>query len=369
MRGRLAARDRSRRAPAPFVRVGALVLGALLGAATLSADEPRGTDAILEGPFVVDVEATAKGIAAYVSDDLDALPAADRAEELLRRETFLQALRWTAAPDGTFRLGVAGRDERATRGTWKAVGEHAYALTIQVRFGVPVAAGAVRPVSARLEPGPQRPEARGSSRDTAPRLTYRDADGSVWVFRRAPAAPSAPLQPSHEASPAAPPAPSATPAPGSPAPARETAPGVHPAAYVGAWELDRDRMVEVALSLARRQLEALEPEQRKLAEALLDGDAARDRMRRQFEAMQIEIDLRADGTLEATLGLPGRDAETAAGTWEELEGKVVLVLTTKGGKPATKADRRPVNGRLDGGTLWLDMTAGRDAIPLRRSGR
>jgi hypothetical protein len=138
-------------------------------------------------------------------------------------------------------------------------------------------------------------------------------------------------------------------------------PGAHPAAYVAAWELDRDRMVDVALALARKQVEALEPEQRKLAQALLDGDATRDRMRRQFEAMQIEIELRADGTLQATFGLPGGTPERAVGTWQgSTEGRADPHGEGRSRRPRRIASRARPTGR---GPLWLEMAGDASPIP------
>ncbi len=160
---------------------------------------------------------------------------------------------------------------------------------------------------------------------------------------------------------------SQTPAP--PATPVAAVPGAHPAAYVATWELDRDRMLDVALELARKQLESLDPEQRKRAEAVLLRDQARDVMRLQLEAMEIRVELRGDGTLRASLGMPKREMEEAAGTWEEVDGRVILTLTTTNARPASGEDRKPVQGRLDGGILWIEMRPDAAAIPLRKTDR
>lgn len=318
-----------------------LGLGAGAGAGVARADEPPAPDPIV-GTWAVDVAATAKGISEAAALDLDALPPAERAEELLRRETFSRALRLVATPDGAFRLGIPDEAARATLGAWVSTGPGAYRLTLRARFGVPVAGAEAGPFEARLEGGA---------------LSYRDRDGTRLVLKRP--LPSAP----------APAAPLPPPVPAGPTPGRDPVPGAHPAAYVAVWELDRDRMIDVALDLARKQLDALEPDQRKMAEAMLLGDQARDMMRRQLEAMEIRVDLHADGTLAATLGLPGQEVEEATGTWKELEGKVTLTLETKNGRPAAEADRKPVDGRLEGAILWLEMRGDGPAIPLRKSVR
>lgn len=345
----------------------AALLALLLAPSLADAGDPPTSDPIV-GEWSVDLDATTKGVSEAVALDLDALPPTDLAEELLRRETFLRALRFTAKADGSFVLGIGTRRDaqRTTAGTWVAKGEGRYTFTLSRRFGVPVSGAEAGPLEATVEEiqrkgGPSEPV-------VARRLSYRDRDGAHLVFEKGlPPTGRMPADPK-----GAPPTPAPAPAPApvpAPAPAPAPVPGSHPAGYVAAWELDRDRMVDVALALARKQVEALEPEQRKLAQALLDGDATRDRMRRQFEAMQIEIELRADGTLQATLGLPGRDPERAVGTWQELDGKVVLILTAKDGKPASETDRKPVHGRLDGGLLWLEMAGDASPIPLRKLSR
>lgn len=310
------------------------LLAWLAPATDAHADEPPAPDPLV-GTWTVDVASTAKGISEATAHDLDALPAAERAEELLRRETFLKALRFAAAADGTFRLGIPDEAPRSTRGTWAAKGPGAYRFTFLARFGVPCAGADAGPIEARIDGGA---------------LSFRDRDGTRLLLLR----PGAPVV-------------SQTPAP--PATPVAAVPGAHPAAYVATWELDRDRMLDVALELARKQLESLDPEQRKRAEAVLLRDQARDVMRLQLEAMEIRVELRGDGTLRASLGMPKREMEEAAGTWEEVDGKVILTLTTTNARPASGEDRKPVQGRLDGGILWIEMRPDAAAIPLRKTDR
>ena len=353
-----------------FVRRLTLLLfagGALAMVGTAGAGDPPVSDPLVSDLWYVDVDATMLGLSETVSLDLDALPPADRAEELLRRETFLKALRLAVAADGTFVLGVKRHDAhdpkamrgafdpRATRGTWTAVGVRRYRFTLTSRFGVVTSKADAAPFDARID------LVRDRKRDPKETLqlgelalSFRDRDGTRLVFLRDMGNVGSAVLPT-------------PPPPPAPAPATPERSGSHPAAYVATWSLDRDRMVDVALALARKQLDGLEPEQRRLAQALLDGDAARDQMRRKFEVMEIDVVLRADGTLGATLLLPGRDQETATGTWQEADGKVVLTIVTKNGRPATKSDRKAVTARLDGGLLWLELTEGEaSAIPLRK---
>lgn len=343
-------------------------VGALAMAGTADAGDSPASDPLVFDHWYVDVEATMLGLSEAVSLDLDALAPAERAEELLRRETFLKALRLAVAADGTFVLGVkryapddprATRgtfDPRATRGTWTTVGLRRYRFTLTSRFGVATSKADAAPFDARIDLVRDRErDPQESLRLGEQALSFRDPDGTRLVFLRdlgnVGAAPTLPPPPA-------------------PGPSTPELPGSHPAAYVAAWSLDRDRMVDIALALARKQLDVLEPEKRKLAQALLDGDAARDQMRRRFEVMEIDVILHADGTLVAILLLPGQDQEKATGTWQEADGKVVLTIVTKNGRPATESDRKPVTARLDGGLLWLEMTGGEaSAIPLRKSVR
>jgi hypothetical protein len=102
-------------------------------------------------------------------------------------------------------------------------------------------------------------------------------------------------------------------------------------AAVGTYQLDRAALKKDAMAAIpaeqKKQMEALPAEQRKMAE---------DMMNKQFDAMDVAIELKDGGTATVTTkGMGGKD-ETESGTWK-LEGdKLTLATKDAGGKEEMK---------------------------------
>lgn len=135
---------------------------------------------------------------------------------------------------------------------------------------------------------------------------------------------------------------------------------------VGTWTLDLQKAIDMGMAEAKKRLAELPEDQRKAAEEMMGGKAAREMMEKQLGGMKMEITVSADKTFSAIMQAPGGEkGETNAGTWEETGGKYVFTAKTKDGKPATGADAKPVEGRLVGGQLVLSMPDGPE-LALKR---
>jgi hypothetical protein len=141
-----------------------------------------------------------------------------------------------------------------------------------------------------------------------------------------------------------------------PADAPKAAPG-DPGDPVGVWVIDVDAMVSQAVEKAKQQLAELPEEQRKAAEGFMNPEAMGAMMKSMLGAMKLEVDLKADNTAAMSVsGVPGQEAEVAAGTWEAKDGKIVVTLATKNGQPVTEeSDKKPgVFQMQDGKLVMLD---------------
>lgn len=128
---------------------------------------------------------------------------------------------------------------------------------------------------------------------------------------------------------------------------------------VGTWTLDLQKAIDLGMAEAKKKLAELPEDQRKMAEEMMGGKAAREMMEKQLGGMKMEFNVAADKSFTAAMQGPGEEkAETNVGVWEETGGKYVFTVKTKNGQPATGEVAKPVEGRMVGSNLVLSMPGG-----------
>jgi hypothetical protein len=126
---------------------------------------------------------------------------------------------------------------------------------------------------------------------------------------------------------------------------------------VGTWVVDVDKtvdpIVDQAMAMVKKSLEAIPSEQRKMAEGHMP---TREKMK---EEMSKEM---ADGVLEVksdgTFTMKGeKKADSTTGTWVEKDGAVTFTPKTHNGQPAEGEKAKPMTAGWDGSQLYLRMDA------------
>jgi len=136
---------------------------------------------------------------------------------------------------------------------------------------------------------------------------------------------------------------------------------------VGSWSIDLEKAIDMGMAEAKKQLNAMPEDQRKMAEEMMGGKAAREMMTKQMADLKMDVTVNADKTFTVASSEPGgKTTDNMTGTWEEKDGKLVFTTKTKNGQPATGAAAKVVEAKMVGGSLVLTMPGGPELAFKRR---
>jgi hypothetical protein len=132
---------------------------------------------------------------------------------------------------------------------------------------------------------------------------------------------------------------------------------------VGTWTLDLQKAIDLGMAEAKKKLAELPEDQRKMAEEMMGGKAAREMMEKQLGGMKMEFNVAADKSFTAMQG-PEKRSPRPTGRLGRDGGKYVFTVKTKNGQPATGESREARGGSHGGANLVLSM--GRPELAFKR---
>jgi hypothetical protein len=127
---------------------------------------------------------------------------------------------------------------------------------------------------------------------------------------------------------------------------------------VGTWKLDMEKAMEVAV---KSMEEALAKLPNAPPEARGQIDRMREQMRGPLAAIQVEFDIKGDGTFQGRMSAPGETQGGLKGTWKDKGATVVLTPTEIKGQPARgdesiELTKRDGNLELDNKGIRIVLT-------------